>query len=548
MSNRGVAWSALFLLAISAFFACAGIVFSRYPGLQNDELFFAPPIFVPQTAFYSVRAFGAQIPVMVMSYTGALKTWIYAGIFNLWEPSRWSVRIPVLIACLATIWLTWIWARMVGGRRVAIGAIALLGTDAIFLLSGVLDWGPVALQHLLMMSGLVGVTYFAKTGSRRALGLGFFLWGLGLWDKALMIWLLVGFAVAVICVYPRELKGRLSRATAAIALGAFVIGAAPLIWYNIDRHGETATANATFSPDSYSQKLKVLNISLDGSALFAYLVDADAAMPRRPPGGVVERVALAVHHGLGTHKHNWFLPALALAIVALPLLRRSPFFRPMAFLLIASIVAWVQMFMTHNAGAGAHHVVLLWPMPMLFTSMAIVAAADAFPRYGSAIFLSIVSLLVIGNLLNENEYLTHFAVRGGIGGWTDAIYPLSGSLDDSTWVGTVDWGYTNGLRVLHKGRINLFNTSDYMPKLHGKSASIDELKQMVGNPGLLFVEHTESKQLIPHVNDVLRSRAQELGYTERVEQRVKDSSGDPVFEIFRFERQAGGGQVSPALR
>jgi hypothetical protein len=542
MSNRVFARSALFLLAISAFFACAGVVFIRYPGLQNDELFFAPPIFVPQTAFYAVRAFGAQIPVMVMSYTGALKTWIYAGVFSVWEPSRWSVRMPVLLVCLATIWLTWIWARMVACRRVAIAAVALLGTDAMFLLTGVLDWGPVALQHLLMMAGLVGVTCFAKTGSRWALGFGFFLWGLGLWDKALLIWLLVGFAVAVICVYPFEVKRRISPATAAIALGAFVIGAAPLIWYNIDRHGETATANATFSTDSYILKLKVLGMSLDGSSLFSYLVDADAATPQRPPRGVVERVAFAVHQGMGTHKHNWFLPALALAVVALPLLRRSRFFKPMAFLLIASVVAWVQMFLTHNAGGGAHHAVLLWPMPMLFASMAIVAAAESFPRYGSAIFVSIVSLLVIGNLLNENEYLTHFAVRGGIGGWTDAVYPLSGSLDDSTWVGTVDWGYTNDLRVLHKGHIKLFNTSDYLPKSQGKSASIEELKEMVGNPGLLFVQHTESKQLVPHVNDVLRTRAQELGYTERLEQRVADSSGDPVFEIFRFERQA-----SPAL-
>jgi Dolichyl-phosphate-mannose-protein mannosyltransferase len=542
MSNRGR--SALFLLIISAFFACAGIVFIRYPGLQNDELFFAPPIFVPQTAFYAVRAFGAQIPLMVMSYTGALKTWIYAGVFSLWEPSRWSVRIPVLFVCLATIWLTWIWARMAAGKRVAIAAVALLGTDSLFLLSGVLDWGPVALQHLLMMSGLVAVTYFAKSGTRFALGLGFFLWGLGLWDKALMIWLLMGFAVAVICVYPRELKRRLSPATVAIALGAFVIGAAPLIWYNVDRHGETATANAAFSTDSYILKLKVLGMSLDGSSLFAYLVDADAATPQRPPRGVVERVAFAIHRGFGTHKENWFLPALALAVISLPLLRRSRLFRPMAFLLIASVVAWAQMFMTHNAGGGAHHAVLLWPMPILLVSMAIVAAAEAFPRYGSAVFVSIVSLLVIGNLLNENEYLTHFAIRGGIGGWTDAIYPLSGSLDDATWVGTVDWGYANGLRVLHKGHIKLFNTSDYMPKTQGKSASIEELKGMVGNPGLLFVQHTESKQLIPHVNDALRSRAEVLGYTERLEQRIRDSSGDPVFEIFRFERSPGGAHLA----
>jgi hypothetical protein len=449
------------------------------------------------------------------------------------------VRIPVLIACLAAIWLTWLWARMVAGRRVAIAAVALLGTDSIFLLTGVLDWGPVALQHLLMLSGLVSVTCFARSGSRRALAVGFFLWGLGMWDKALMIWLLLGFAVAVICVYPRELKRRLSLRTAAIALGALLIGAAPLVWFNIDRHGETATANAAFSTDNHIMKLKVLAFTLDGSSLFSYLVDANASAPQRPPRGIVERAAFTIHRGFGTHKGNWFLPAFALAVVALPFLRRSRFFRPMAFLLIATVIAWLQMFLTHNAGAGAHHTVLLWPMPMLIVSMAIVAAAEAFSRYGMAIFVSIVSLLAVGNLLNENEYLTHFAVRGGIGGWTDAIYPLSSSLDDATWVGTVDWGYTNGLRVLHKGRLNLFNAADYLPTPQAKSPGIEDLKEMLGSPGLLFVQHTEAKQLIPHVNDVLRARAQQLGYTEHVEERIADSNGDPVFEIFRFELQPG---------
>jgi 4-amino-4-deoxy-L-arabinose transferase-like glycosyltransferase len=543
MFQRESARTWFFLVVISAFFVCAGVVFIRYPGLQNDELFFAPPIYVPRTAFYSAHLFGAHIPLMVMSYTGALKTWIYAAVFSIWAPSRWSVRIPVLIACLATIWLTWIWARMAAGRRTAIAAAALLATDAIFLLTGVLDWGPVALQHLLMMAGLVSVTYYLRSKTRWALALGFFFWGLGLWDKALMIWPLTGFALAAVCVYPRELRRELKPAAVAVAITALLAGAAPLVWFNVARHGETATANAVFSTDDYAFKLKVLQGTIDGSILCGYLVERHSTTQTRPPRGLVERFSLGVRRVAGDRMYNWFSPVLVAAILSLAWLRRSRVFRPMLFLLIAAVVAWIQMFITHDAGGGAHHTILLWPLPFLFVGMAIAATTELAGRRGATLFVAVVSLLALGNLLNENEYLARFAIRGGIGGWTDAIYPLSATVDDSKWIGTVDWGYTNGLRVLHQGRIQLFNPADYGLDSRAGAKGAAELARMVENPDLLYVEHTESKQLIPRVNDRLRNRAAGLGYGERVERVIPDSSGDPVFEIFHFEKTAGSAQV-----
>jgi hypothetical protein len=38
------------------------------------------------------------------------------------------------------------------------------------------------------------------------------------------------------------------------------------------------------------------------------------------------------------------------------------------------------------------------------------------------------------------------------------------------------------------------------------------------------------------VNDRLRNRAATLGYAERIERVIPDSSGDPVFELFQFEK------------
>lgn len=524
-----------FLLVVSAFFLCAGSVLIRYPGLQNDEVFFAPPIFQPLTAFYSVRFAGMRIPLMVMSYTGALKTWLYTAIFSAWDPSRWSVRVPMLLACLLTIWLTWLWARALGGTRTAVAATALLATDAMFLLTGVFDWGPVALQHLFLVAGLVCLSRYLHSSSRPMLALGFFLWGLGLWDKALMIWPLAGLAVATLAVYPRELRRRLTASTAAIALASLCLGAAPLIWYNLDRHGETASANAVISTDDYREKLTALERTLNGSDLFGYMVEERPISPTRPPRGVVERVSLAVRGVAGSRMRNWFLPAFAASIAVLFWLRRSRQFRPMLFLLVAMAVAWLQMFVTHLAGSAAHHIVLLWPLPFVFTGLALVAIAESSRRYRFPIFAAVLSVLVLGNVLNENEYLARFAMRGGIGGWSDAIFALSDNLDDSRWVGTVDWGFLNSLRVLHRGRIKLFNASDFLTRPQLDQADRAELKKMITTPDFVYVEHTAGREIIPHVNEMFRKRASEFGYSEGVTQVISDSSGAPVFELFHFK-------------
>src|SRR6202012_4294241 len=106
----------------------------------NDELFFAGPLYDPNAAFYYVTVASTRIPLMVVSYTGALKTWLYAGLLAVLEPSPWTVRIPTLLAGAVTIWLTWSWMRRAGtGTRAAGIATILLATDTSYLMTTTFD-------------------------------------------------------------------------------------------------------------------------------------------------------------------------------------------------------------------------------------------------------------------------------------------------------------------------------------------------------------------------------------------------------------------------
>ena len=516
----------------SVVFLLSGLALLPYPGLQNDELFFAGPLYDPGSAFYWVHLGAAQIPLMVLSYLGTLKTGLYAGLFQFFSPGIWSVRLPVLGIGIVTIWLTWAWARRIAGVQAASVTTVLLATDTSFLLTNTFDWGPVALQHVLLMGGLVAIQRWLQTPSnKRLLALGFFLWGLGMWDKALLIWPLIGLAVACFCVFPLELLKRLRVGTVTVAALAFLVGAAPLVIYNIDQPGATASTNTHFTTDGLSSKVEQLRRAIDGTALYGYIVTEDPGPATLTHRTLPERAAAWVDNHSGNHRQNGLMPACLLALVCLVSLWKKPVSRLLIFLLIVMVVEWLQMAFTQNTGGGTHHVILIWPFPLVFIGIAYSAAADRIPRFGVTALTMTIALLAAGNLLTTNRYFVDAFSNGSTGGWTDAIYPLARSLEGerSAWIGLVDWGCLTPLQVLDDGDLQL-----YMADAKDRA----ELKKNLSAPNRLFVQHTEDKQMIAGVNDRFRQAVAELGYEEQLERVVYDRFQRPVFEVFRVKESA----------
>jgi uncharacterized membrane protein len=66
----------------------------------------------------------------------------------------------VLLAGAATIWLFYRLLRRISGNRAAVFGCALLAADSTFLLTNTFDWGPVALQHLLLVGAILLLVVF----------------------------------------------------------------------------------------------------------------------------------------------------------------------------------------------------------------------------------------------------------------------------------------------------------------------------------------------------------------------------------------------------
>jgi hypothetical protein len=521
-------------------------------GVQDDEVLFATAVFdVPTSTVFDTHVFHREIPLMLLPYLGALKSWIYFPILWRIRPSYLTIRLPVLLTGTVTIWLFMWLLEKAHGRRVAWVGGLLLATDSVYLLTTCFDWGPVALQHLLALGGMALLLKFTFNGKRSTLFWGFFWFGVALWDKALFLWLFSGLGVAAAAVFPRELWSRCSPKNLGLAAAGLLLGALPLVAYNVVSNFDTFRSNS-FSLSQFSSRLHALRITWDGEILFEYMVHAPWApgTPRAPSTPLV-RISGEVHSlaGFRYHYYNQMEPAFWVALALVPLVwlasegrgqqgRRAR--KTMLFCLIAMGVAWFQMAITKDAGLGAHHVTLLWPLPQWFLAVTFVEAAALRPlqwkNAGAILLVSAVLFLAVDNLLLTNEYFYQLATYGATKSWNDAIFRLSDEVGhiETDHLVLDDWGIMNPLIALHRDRLPLLYADQMFldpaidaPTRKWQEAWLDDV----------WIGHTPQFQQWAGANERIVRVARAAGFEKKMIETVPDRNGRLVFEIFRFVRK-----------
>jgi hypothetical protein len=538
---KRIRWPAAILPLL---FFCIGLAFLPLAGIQDDEVLFATAVFqVPSSSVFHAHVFDSEIPLMLLSYLGALKSWIYFPILYRIRPSYLTIRLPVLLIGTVTVWLFIWFLERAHGRRVAWVGGVLLATDTVYLLTTCYDWGPVALQHILTLAGMALLLKFTSTGKRSTLFWGFFWFGVALWDKALFLWLFSGLAVAAVAVFPRELWSRCTPKNLGLAAAGLLLGATPLVAYNAVSNFETFRSNSSFLLSQFPSRLHALRITWDGEILWEYMVHAPWAPGfERQPETALEDVSKRVHSlvGFRDHYHNEMEPAFWAGIALLPLLWRTQARRILLFCLIAFAVGWFQMSITKNAGMGAHHVTLLWPLPQWFLAVAFVEAAAWRPlqwkNAGSILLATVIGFLAVENLLLTNEYFYQLAAYGPTKSWSDAIFRLSDELGhiQADQLVVDDWGILHPLIALHRNRLPLVY-ADQSFLAPGTTAADRKWSIKVLTEDV-WIGHTQEFQQWAGDNQRIVRVAREAGLEKQMIETVPDRNGRPVFEIFRFVR------------
>jgi 4-amino-4-deoxy-L-arabinose transferase-like glycosyltransferase len=523
--------------AACLFFFLAGRAFLPHLGVQNDEALFASAIYEPRAGAFMLQIGQAKIPIMLMSYLGALKSWVYIPIFGVFGTGVSALRDPVLLAGAASIWLFFLLLRRVAGERAALIGCSLLAVDSLYLLTTCFDWGPVALQHLLLLGGLLLLIGFYQTGKDLALAGGFFLLGLAMWDKALAAWMLTGVAVAGILIFRRQIFGVITIRRLVIGALAFALGALPLIIYNVDENLVTLRANVA-RPDvsGIPAEAGFLMDTVDSRAFFGWMVNEDGQAPvPHQPKGALQKASARISSLAGHPRHNLMLYAFALALLLAPLARGDAL-RTILFALVAMAVAWAQMAVTANAAASVHHTILLWPFPEMVIAVSFAAASRRLGRAGAPSVAAVLMVLIISGALVTNEYYTLMLRNGGTINWTDAIFKLSDYMKGvpSSGIYCADWGILDSLRLLNRGKLPLNVGTDGIRKPELSPEDRDYLQRMISESSHVFIAHTKEYEFFEGANARLQKYAAEAGYEREMMAVIPDGWGRPVYQVFHF--------------
>jgi hypothetical protein len=509
-------------------FVLVGSLWIWRPGIQQDEALFAAGIYPPFFRENCVRAFKQEFPLMVMTYVGTLKAMLYRFfVFPLFDTSAASVRIPALFIGAVSVCLFFRLMLRTIGTRAALFGTALLATDASYMLTVRWDWGPVALQHLCLIAGLLAVVRFWQEKSLPWLAAGFFIFGLGIWDKALFSWSIAGLGIATLAIFPRFAGELIKPRNAAVAIVSFLLGALPLLIYNVRLDWITFRTNARWSTETVQYKAGLVWATLDGSSLFGTVPRDDWDGPMVEPRTFGERAVVRLTKVAGMPRSSYAGWLLVLALILTPLARAH--WRAIAFALVFSIVLWLQMAVVDQGGTGTHHTVLLWPVPQFVIGTVLGTLAQ---RLRGGILIATVAVVVtcISNLAVIGTHYTNLIRNGAMVEWTDALWPLVDAIQTHrpAEVAIIDWGFFDNLRLLFPEQLRL--------SIVNPAGGINDAayaRSRLTDPNVWFLSHTPEKEIdTGSLKRFLDFMADE-GFQPADVRIFNDFNGRPTIQAFR---------------
>jgi 4-amino-4-deoxy-L-arabinose transferase-like glycosyltransferase len=443
----------LVLAAALAFLAWCTLSTLSQPGLQYDEALF---VNAALGGHYAGGAFVIDrfhdVPTMVMPYSGALKSWLYAPIFDLFGGSVAAIRLPMLAVLAATICLAFAFARRLLGAWPAALLALLMATDPVFMTMAKADWGPVALAALLRVGALAAWFAWLRTASARYLWLLAAALALGIFNKVDYLSFAVALAAAAVVVHHRRIVQLVRLRPLAVAGPALALGAVLLVEYREIYLPAREIASARFGAgfmDRLTSTWDLASVTMDGTAVYQYMTTLP--LGRQTAIATATTVALVL------------AAALLLWAVGRALLRRAALPAPFAesvrtctFLLVLLVVNYLVLVATPEA-VGPHHAMLLWPLPALLMA-GLVGVATRVPR--ADLRVASTALLVLGVLVLAgtqvrvaDAYRASFEEeRAWTPVWSTEIYPLARAVQRRApgvdAIVTTDWGFGNQLLAL----------------------------------------------------------------------------------------------------
>ena len=145
---------------------------------------------------------------------------------------------------------------------------------------------------------------------------------------------------------------------------------------------------------------------------------------------------------------------------------------------------------------------------------------------------AVVALVCFSNLLVTGTYYRNILRNGGTVAWSDAIFPASQALPSMrpSQLCTVDWGFFETIRLLHRGRIQMCVAVD-------ADTAPDILKRQIADPNAVFMGHVKGMEFDAGATGKLMRFAEAQGYSQSFRRVFFDYNGRPIIEVFKLSKR-----------
>jgi hypothetical protein len=567
----------LVALAVGLFVAIAAHQW-RLPGLYNDEAYDVVPAMqlvlgqpVDLNRGVGLHLVGHALPLMISDYQGVSSMYTVLPLFAIFGVGVGPVRAMTIGFAALAILLTYPFGRALFGRAAGLLAVWLLACSP-----SLIFWSRVGVYVVIQVVPLALGANLCFLRWRRAaliggqaragrhdwwLALAGLLVGVGLSTKILFLWYIFGVLAGGVAVrfvawrWPDTGARRkpfsallheplpLTRPAALATLGGFLLGAAPLLGYNLASGGtiKVILANLGHTEKGVNNADVASNL-LHQADSFRVLLDG------------------SYFWWLGRVHTNYFTPPLFVLSTAglLALVCLAPAYRrwrnTVVFLLTFLAAVFVQSAFTLS-GLEPTHLLIMLPLPqVIIAAFAVLGGRwlatwlrvhhTAAVLHRLAPVLPALLLLLptsATDLMLDARYHQDLAQSGGKSSFSASIYDLAHFLGtphrdifDYQHPIALDWGMKYNLQLLTAGRVNpreVYGTTTDLPPDFDAT-----LNSLFNDPSVLYLAHRIDGDGVPAANpaparEFLRFAAAR-GKVVVPLKVIYESGGAPLFYVY----------------
>jgi hypothetical protein len=500
------------MLALGAVFLAAWNI--RHPGLYYDELIFTNASFLgADDYFIGCRLFG--IPVLIMDYIGALKSWLYWPIFTIVPVNELTVRLPAILLGVAGGTMVAVALGRMFGRSAAIFGTLLILFDPSLLTHSRLDWGPTALMFFFRGLLMLSLANWILDSAPKWAWLALLSIILGVFDKLNFLWLAAAAVGALVVAYPRRLRRfamEHPRHSCLLFLlfGLFFVSA---FWRALNLSPNYG------APIKWDQRtghvFDLLKLLLVG-------------------GGPLNFVS-----GNGMRLGVWVWPALFLcgmaAIPGIGFLMRHPQRRFLLFIFLWFTGTFLAFFATPGA-TGYHHAAVLasFPQAMLAVPLALIYDAQGpswagFRRIALACTILAFVCLIIANVVCLHAFTLPTNPNWDQANAEAARFALAHP--ERRYV-TTDWGMGAQLFALSKSRLSV---GDNWPSFVDEKAAVKFVSAISQNEDVDLLVRTEGSETFPATRRNLYAALDALSITVIPVAEFTNAHGKVSIQVMRMK-------------